>query len=618
MRKIIAFSVAFSLILATWGAHTSASPAAQSNAPAITSFTSTATTVNRNALAERTARIPVSWISVNRPLVANLFFEQVLPDGSAVNVELPRAIPWVNSSGDGMAAPILPEGNLSEITLRVRLVNLLTGQVYSERQLTFNITTGGGSGNGNSNRPAITRFTTSLGSVRGDQLANSTARVPVSWTAVNRPVTSNLIFEQILSDGSAVNVELPRENPWVNSVGDGVAAPVAPGGNATSIRLRVRLIDLLSGRVFDQREFTLAIDNTPPGQPNIRTFTTSFTSVDANELAARTARVPVTWAVDNRPANSNLIFEQVLPGGSVINVELPRTVPIVPSAGNGIAAPILPSGAAEILLRVRLVNLRDNATVAQREITLPIRGVAVVPTATAAPTSGIQIRSFAISPNPVARGGQVTFTWDVTGATTLSITRLSERGQIFLEAITGNLAASGSQTYTLPADYINRAEFVLLTNDSQVNQYITVNITCPFSTSFISGDCPITQQSVTAAYQSFEGGHMVWNGSTREIFVLYADGTYQTAQDTWTEGEVFDDGRTPPEGRFAPARGFGKVWFNDANIRQRLGWATAQEQSYNTTWETHKFNRGRSELTSNVLRFPDARLAIVEDRWRIG
>jgi hypothetical protein len=111
---------------------------------------------------------------------------------------------------------------------------------------------------------------------------------------------------------------------------------------------------------------------------------------------------------------------------------------------------------------------------------------------------------------------------------------------------------------------------------------------------------------------------MVWNGSTREIFILYNDGTYQTAQDTWTEGEVFNDGRTPPDGRYAPTRGFGKVWFNDANIRQRLGWATAQEQSYNTTWETHKFNRGRYELTSDVFRLPDGRLVIVEDRWRIG
>jgi hypothetical protein len=107
--------------------------------------------------------------------------------------------------------------------------------------------------------------------------------------------TGQVVFEQILADGSAVNIELPRENPWVNSVGDGVAAPVAPGGDATNIRLRVRLFDLLNGRVYDQRELTIPINNAPPGQASIQSFTTSSTSVDATELANRTARVPVSW-----------------------------------------------------------------------------------------------------------------------------------------------------------------------------------------------------------------------------------------------------------------------------------------------------------------------------------
>jgi hypothetical protein len=109
---------------------------------------------------------------------------------------------------------------------------------------------------------------------------------------------------------------------------------------------------------------------------------------------------------------------------------------------------------------------------------------------------------------------------------------------------------------------------------------------------------------------------MVWRGDTREIFALFNDGTYQVVRDTWVEGETVGDGRTPPEGRIAPARGFGKVWFSDATIQQRLGWATAAEQSYNNTWETHKFNRGHYELTSNVFQFPGGRIVFVEDRWR--
>src|SRR5215813_8247677 len=63
---------------------------AAQNGPQITSFTSTATTVDRTALTNRTARIPVSWTTSNRPEGSNLVFEQALPDGRVLNVELPR------------------------------------------------------------------------------------------------------------------------------------------------------------------------------------------------------------------------------------------------------------------------------------------------------------------------------------------------------------------------------------------------------------------------------------------------------------------------------------------------------------------------------------------------
>src|SRR5690606_38724782 len=131
------------------------------------------------------------------------------------------------------------------------------------------------------------------------QLQARTARIPVSWEAVSRLPTSNLVFEQVLADGSVVNVELPRENPWVASAGDGVAAPMPPGGSADRITLRVRLIDLLTGRVYDQRDLRIAIGNLP--DPSIRYFTTNVNIVDATALARGTARVPVSWAVDHRP-----------------------------------------------------------------------------------------------------------------------------------------------------------------------------------------------------------------------------------------------------------------------------------------------------------------------------
>ncbi|MBC7811800.1 MAG: hypothetical protein H7175_11670, partial [Burkholderiales bacterium] len=133
MRKTTASLTLFVTALLMWiGTFAQMQPARAANEPTITSFTASVGVVDRNALTARTARVPVSWITTNRPITSNLFFEQILPDGSTINVELPRLLPWVNSSGDGMAAPILPTG-ANEIRLRVRLSDLLTREVYSQR-----------------------------------------------------------------------------------------------------------------------------------------------------------------------------------------------------------------------------------------------------------------------------------------------------------------------------------------------------------------------------------------------------------------------------------------------------------------------------------------------------
>lgn len=78
---------------------------AADDGPRITAFSTSLSIVDKTTLANRTAPVPVSWTTERRPVYANLFFEQILPDGSVINVELPRLIPWVNSNGNGVAAP---------------------------------------------------------------------------------------------------------------------------------------------------------------------------------------------------------------------------------------------------------------------------------------------------------------------------------------------------------------------------------------------------------------------------------------------------------------------------------------------------------------------------------
>jgi hypothetical protein len=110
------------------------------------------------------------------------------------------------------------------------------------------------------------------------------------------------------------------------------------------------------------------------GEPTIAKFLVGHTSVTAQSLWDGSVRLPVTWQVDNRPLNTNLVFEQVMPDNTIRNIELPRPYPIVSSSGSGTVAPTLPANVspATITLRLRLVDLNTNATLKQSDVTLTV------------------------------------------------------------------------------------------------------------------------------------------------------------------------------------------------------------------------------------------------------
>jgi hypothetical protein len=111
----------------------------------------------------------------------------------------------------------------------------------------------------------------------------------------------------------------------------------------------------------------------PQPQPVITAFSAAESSVDARAMANREALVTLTWAVDNRTAGTNLVFEQVFPDGMIHNVELPRHFTEVPSAGSGPVAPYLPGGdSTAITLRVRVISMTTGRTLATRDLNLPV------------------------------------------------------------------------------------------------------------------------------------------------------------------------------------------------------------------------------------------------------
>ena len=159
-----------------------------------------------------------------------------------------------------------------------------------------------------------------------------------------------------------------------------------PGGNTSTVTLRLRVIDLASQNTLAQQTVSLTVSNVVVA-PVIRSFTTAAANVAYNTLVNRSARIPVSWAVENRPDGSNLVFEQQLEDGSRINVELPRNNPFVSSSGNGTAAPTVPQNVntSVITLVLRLVNLADQSTITQQTLQVPVVGQTVPPPATQAP-----------------------------------------------------------------------------------------------------------------------------------------------------------------------------------------------------------------------------------------
>jgi hypothetical protein len=234
----------------------------------------------------------------------------------------------------------------------------------------------------------------------------------------------------------------------------------------------------------------------------------------------------------------------------------------------------------------------------------PISEQTIVPLQT-----DVEIHSFHADPALVERGGSVTLSWEVSNALNVGITRLSPEG-VFLATEGLDLPPKGAITLSIPEKYATSVRYYLGARD--VNgvlrgAYLSVDIICPYE-EHLAFECPLTRSHVWAAYQPFEGGYMVWRSDIREIYVLYSDGDYETYADIWQEGASVAIADTPPQGLQAPVRGFGKLWANQPDVREKLGWAIAVESGYTMAVETISGGSGRYPGTSTWFTLPDNRV----------
>ena len=100
--------------------------------------------------------------------------------------------------------------------------------------------------------------------------------------------------------------------------------------------------------------------------------------------------------------------------------------------------------------------------------------------------------------------------------------------------------------------------------------------------------CPMTlPKTIPMAMQHFEHGHMVYVDLTgameglfapKRVYVMFEDGTGTYFPDFYQGEPEPTPNPTPPPGLVAPVLGFGKVWRDQAQVRQKLGWALAGEK----------------------------------------
>lgn len=111
-------------------------------------------------------------------------------------------------------------------------------------------------------------------------------------------------------------------------------------------------------------------------------------------------------------------------------------------------------------------------------------------------------------------------------------------------------------------------------------------------TPFIVQPTPTVRQ-IQVAEQLFERGRMFWLQPTGQIWVLVVtaagSGDWFVYEDLFQEGDPESDPDiVPPDDTLQqPVRGFGRLWRDNGEVREALGWATSDEFGFVTSYEYH-------------------------------
>jgi hypothetical protein len=137
---------------------------------------------------------------------------------------------------------------------------------------------------------------------------------------------------------------------------------------------------------------------------------------------------------------------------------------------------------------------------------------------------------------------------------------------------------------------------------------------------------------IPVAEQLFEHGRMFWVGPIKQIWVLKitneGHGTWEIYSDDFKDGEPENDPSiVPPDGRYQPQRGFGKLWRESPGLREALGWGVTPEFGYASRYEYHaggsvdasgKYTPGPGYHILFSLGGEEFRFSEADSTWELG
>lgn len=246
-------------------------------------------------------------------------------------------------------------------------------------------------------------------------------------------------------------------------------------------------------------------------------------------------------------------------------------------------------------------------------------------TATPNPTQvGLTVEFFTATSAIIAPGQTITLYWQVRGAERIDIYRLNadnERDQQWRDLnLSGQLPVQANPT----TENLVRFVLVATAGTAVVEQPLDIELSCSGGWFFFPQPegCPTSEAEPSfQVQQRFERGFMIWNETRQEIFVFFTDETepqWLRAADEYTDGlPERDDSLIPPPSMQQPIRGFGYLWRNNPELRNRIGWAIEGEVGYEGMLQASLLGDGTERIYMRALGGDIVELLPEGSAWRL-